>query len=97
MAFLWLRALIGILLSFHVWAKELSEPDGEDVHITVRNIRCLASCLSTPEWEHHNEPNEKSGLAETLVVESEDDWRQPYRYREKSWLSRKSSLSLTFR
>lgn len=40
-------------------AKELSEPNGDDVHIVVRNRRCLASCFSTPPWGHQSELKEK--------------------------------------
>lgn len=59
-------------------AKELSEPNGDDVHIVVRNRRCLASCFSTPEWGHQSELKEKDDLAEILVVKTEDDWRQHF-------------------
>lgn len=56
-------------------AKELSEPGEEEVHIIVRNRRCLASCFSRPD---HQGKLEGHKSIEVLVVQTEDDWREPF-------------------
>jgi hypothetical protein len=57
-------------------AKELAEPNGEEILIEVRKRRCLTSCLTIPNRGHSGE--NRRDEANVCAVQDKEDWRVPF-------------------
>ena len=61
------RSVNGKADSLAKLAKELADPDQEEIQVTIRNRRVLSSCLNDGEFQN------KHPVREETVMASEDD------------------------
>jgi hypothetical protein len=59
-------------------AKELGEPTEPEIHITIRNRRPLSLCQITSDAENENVESREAKQQEAMIIEEDDDWRQPF-------------------
>ena len=83
------RSVNGKADSLAKLAKELADPDQEEIQVTIRNRRVLSSCLDDERLQN------KHPVREETLTASENNWREPFfKYLKYDELPEEKSLAM---